>query len=433
MTADGVSIAYAISGSGPTLLLVPSPPDNHIGLEWEDPDGRAMIERWSAIRTVARYDGRGTGLSDREITSYTLDERLADAEAVASRLDDEPLAIVSAMHGAQVAIAYAVAHPERVSHLVLVNPFASGQEFTASPRIQAMERLLELDWNLFTENVGAMVFGFGNALAPRYGEFFRQCVTQPIASLIYKHMAVADVGELLPRITTPTLVIAATRFERVDSARRMAASIPGAELALQQSNPEDYEDEVARLAASFLGHEWPAPLRPPPSASGGLQTILVTDLAGHTPVMQRVGDFRGREILREHERLTRQALRAHGGTEVKTLGDGFIVSFPSAQRALECAVDLQKAVGESPVLCEHQLQVRIGINAGEPVAEDEDLFGASVITASRIAAQANGGEILVANVVRELVAGKSFLFAERGPLVLKGFDEPTRVWQLHGD
>jgi len=432
MTSDGVSIAYATSGAGPLLLSIPSPPDNHIGLEWEDADSRAGIEKWSSLRTLVRFDGRGTGLSDREISSYTLEDRLADAEAVVSRLGSEPLAIITGMHGCQVAVALAAAHPERVSQLVLVNPFAAGRDFTASPRIQAMERLLEFDWQLFTENVGALVFGFGSALAPRYGEFFRQCVSQQDAITIYRDMGKVDIGPLLPQIQVPTLVIAAPRFDRVDTARHVAAAIPNAELILQQSEPESYEDEVAGLAANFLGHEWPAAERTASAAAfGSLQIIVVTDLAGHTPVMQRVGDARGREILREHERLTRNALRAHGGTEVKTLGDGFIASFSSAQRALECAAALQRAVADSALLCEHQLQVRIGINAGEPVAEDDDLFGASVITASRIAAQAGGGEVLVANVVRELVAGKSFLFAERGPLVLKGFDEPTRVWQLH--
>jgi adenylate cyclase len=76
------------------------------------------------------------------------------------------------------------------------------------------------------------------------------------------------------------------------------------------------------------------------------------------------------------------------------------------------------------------IQVRVGLNAGEPIAEDEDLFGTAVIEAARIAAAAKGGEILVSNVVRELTKGKGFLFADRGEVPLKGFDEPVRLYEV---
>ncbi len=72
----------------------------------------------------------------------------------------------------------------------------------------------------------------------------------------------------------------------------------------------------------------------------------------------------------------------------------------------------------------------MGLNAGEPIEEDGDLFGATVILASRIAAKADGGEILVANAVRELCSGKGFLFSDRGEFVAKGFEEPVRVYQV---
>jgi len=146
-------------------------------------------------------------------------------------------------------------------------------------------------------------------------------------------------------------------------------------------------------------------------------------------MMQRLGDERGR-VLREHERITRAALDAHGGVEVKTMGDGFLGAFSSAVRAVECAAALQRAFAAHAESGGEPLRLRVGINAGEPIAEDDDLFGAAVILASRIAAQARGGEVLVADVVRQLVAGKSFLFAERGATNLAGFPEPVRTWEL---
>lgn len=147
-------------------------------------------------------------------------------------------------------------------------------------------------------------------------------------------------------------------------------------------------------------------------------------------MMQRLGDEAGRALLREHEIITREALAAYGGTEVKTMGDSFMASFGSATRALECATALQKAFADRNATTEEAMHIRVGLCAGEPIAEDDDLFGAAVIQAARIADQANGGEILLANVVRELAAGKGFMFADRGEIELRGFDDPVRLYEL---
>jgi class 3 adenylate cyclase len=132
-------------------------------------------------------------------------------------------------------------------------------------------------------------------------------------------------------------------------------------------------------------------------------------------------------VLREHERITRDVLKAHDGAEVKTMGDGFMASFGSVTKAVECAVALQRAFAGREG---EPLSVRVGLNAGEPIEEEGDLFGATVILAARIAAKAEGGEILVANAVRELCSGKGFLFADRGDFVAKGFEEPVRVYEV---
>jgi adenylate cyclase len=148
--------------------------------------------------------------------------------------------------------------------------------------------------------------------------------------------------------------------------------------------------------------------------------------------MQRLGDARGRDVLREHERITREALREHSGSEIKALGDGFLASFHSAQKALECAVALQQSFARlQPDASGEPLRLRIGINAGEPIAEDGDLFGAAVIAAARIAGKAQGGEILVSNVVRELASGKGFLFSNRGETAIRGLEDPIRLFELH--
>ncbi|MDP2950724.1 MAG: adenylate/guanylate cyclase domain-containing protein, partial [Chloroflexota bacterium] len=120
-------------------------------------------------------------------------------------------------------------------------------------------------------------------------------------------------------------------------------------------------------------------------------------------------------------------------SEVKTMGDGFMASFGSATRALECAIAIQRAFAAPPegaASSAPTIRVRIGLNAGEPIAEEDDLFGAAVIRAARIAAMAQGGEILVANVVRELAEGKGFMFGDRGEVALRGFDDPVRLFEV---
>jgi class 3 adenylate cyclase len=161
----------------------------------------------------------------------------------------------------------------------------------------------------------------------------------------------------------------------------------------------------------------------------GLRTILFTDLVEHTQMMTRLGDDKGRELLREHERIIREALKAHGGSEVKSMGDGFMASFGSVTKAVECAVSVQRAFEGN----ENGLRVRIGLNAGEPVEDEGDLFGSTVILAARIAAIAEAGEILVSDVIRQLLSGKAFLFNDRGEHALKGFEDPVRVFEVSWD
>ena len=104
-----------------------------------------------------------------------------------------------------------------------------------------------------------------------------------------------------------------------------------------------------------------------------------------------------------------------------------MASFSSASGALECAVAIQRAVEGRG---DEQLRVHVGLNAGEPVAEEQDLFGTAVQLARRICDQADGGEILASDVVRQLAAGKGFLFADRGEIALRGFEDPVRLYEV---
>ena len=135
-------------------------------------------------------------------------------------------------------------------------------------------------------------------------------------------------------------------------------------------------------------------------------TVMFTDIENSTMLAEKYGDTQWMQVLRAHNEIVRKALRTYGGNEIKSQGDGFMLAFPSARRALMCAVAIQQEVDRhgraNPA---EGVRVRIGLHTGEAIAEGGDLFGRHVILAARIAGYAEGGQILVSHLVRELVAG----------------------------
>ena len=158
--------------------------------------------------------------------------------------------------------------------------------------------------------------------------------------------------------------------------------------------------------------------------SSAFQSILFTDLEASTAVTQRLGDDGAQELLREHNGTVRSALGDHSGREVKHTGDGIMASFPSAVSAVTAALQIQRDLENA------ELRVRVGVNAGEPIAEDDDLFGTAVQMAARITDRADPGQVLVSRVVADLCAGKSFLFASVGAATMKGFDDPIELFEV---
>ena len=165
----------------------------------------------------------------------------------------------------------------------------------------------------------------------------------------------------------------------------------------------------------------------------GTVTVLFTDLEGSTDLATRRGDEAAQEVLRAQRQLVRRQVESHSGHEVKSTGDGFMVAFTSARRALACAVEIQRALEEHNrrQLPDQQLRVRIGLNTGEAIREESDLFGAAVNAAARVAAKAKGGQILVSELVKDLVGlDIDVPLADRGRFRLKGFPERWRLFEV---
>jgi class 3 adenylate cyclase len=431
-TADGVSIAFWSLGEGMPLVHMPLP-FTHIQMEWQMPEMRRWYERLAQRRKLIRYDSAGTGLSDRDVADMSFDARTLDVEAVADRLGLGRFALFGPIHSGPLAIAYAARRPERVSHLILWGAYAQASEWSGSPRVQATRALADMDWETYTETAAHALLGWSEGEpARRFAALIRESVTPERLRAAVARLGEVDVAPLLPQVKAPTLVLTRREFGfELDVPRGLAARIPDARLALLEgaSAAPYLGDTEAVLSAidEFLGEGEEAAAAAAPS---GLVTILFTDVEESTLLTQRLGDAKARDVLRAHERMVREALKAHSGSEIKAMGDGFMASFSSATRALECAIAMQRAFAEHSETAEEPIRVRVGLNAGEPIAEEEDLFGTAVILAARIAAKAEGGEILAANVVRELAAGKGFLFSDRGDVALRGFEDPVRLFEL---
>jgi len=381
------------------------------------------------------------------VTEFSLDALVLDLEAVAERLSLETFALLATINLGPVAVAYAARHPERVSHLILWCSWARGGDVWRSPQLQGIRALRDKDWELYTETVAHAYLGWSEAEAARgMAAFLRECTTWQTAQAAQGAVEEFDATALLPQVKAPTLVLHRRQFPVFDVAvaRGLASRIPDARLALLEgaSAAPWVGDVEAVLSAidEFLGEGEEAGAAAEALGPGAFRTILFTDVEGSTALTQRLGDAKARDILRAHERMVREALKAHGGSEVKTMGDGFMASFSSATRALECAIAMQRAFAAHNEAAAARpstgsgraevIRVRIGLNAGEPIAEEEDLFGTAVQLAARICAQAEPGEILAPIVVRELAAGKGFLLADRGDVALRGFEDPVRLYEV---
>jgi class 3 adenylate cyclase len=428
---DGVRIAYSVIGEGPPHVLDGDPLGSHAQLMWSHPVIGRFLGELVRHNTLITYDPRGVGLSDR-VMPLSLDEAVQDLEAVIARVGVETFALTATQTSVPAAVTFAARNPQRVTRLAFVDGFARTSDLLDTPQARAVIAAAASDFGMATEALGAAAFGAGREESRDHGAFIRACVgPEYFAHAV--NMRDFDASEAAKLIRVPALVLRHRGLQYVteEMTRDLASLIPDSRLVTVDGLWADDPAGVATRIAEFINTGEPERAGPERGvARGGLRTVLWTDLVGHTEMMQRLGDAKGRGVLREHERITRDTLKQHGGAEVKTMGDGFMASFGSVNGAMECAIALQQAFAARNESASDRLEVRAGLNAGEPIEEDGDLFGSTVILAARIAGQASGGEILVADVVRQLASGKDFLFSDRGVADLKGFDEPVRLYEV---
>lgn len=430
-TPDGVGLAVESRGSGPTLVHVRGW-ISHLDLMWDGPRFRAFFEPLTSHVQLVRYDSRGNGLSESPTEPVTFDGLVADLEAVIDRLALADVTLLGDSYGGPIALAYAATHPERVKSLILANTYATFADSSSQKQREAMASIV----SLLRNDPGAAYYVLAGRTNPEQrpdpsrewnGRRALREMQPQVLSELYEVGFTVDVREQLARVTCPALVMHRTEARAIPIAlgRRLAARLPDAEFVELTGSSANLWDEAPseafRLICDFLG--LPAHYDSPVGRSGtSTVTLLFTDLESSTAFTARVGDERAQEVLRGHNSTVRTALGHYDGREVKHTGDGIMASFQSAVSAIEAALKIHDDLANA------EIRVRIGLNAGEPIAEDDDYFGTAVQLASRITDHAEPGQVLVSDVVRQLCAGKGFTFTSAGSAELKGFDEPIALY-----
>jgi len=253
--SDGVRLAYAIAGSGPTLVKTANWM-NHLEYDWESPIWGHLIRGLAREHTLIRYDARGNGMSDWDVDEISLDAWVSDLEAVVDAASIERFPLLGISQGCAVSVAYAVRHPERVSHLVLYGGFALGGKKRApaeKEKRNAMMTLMRLGWGADNPGFREMFTGqFIPGATPEQHAFFnelqRKTTSPECAARFFDVAGDIDVSDLLARVAMPTLVMHARGDLIVpfEAARQLAAGIPGAHfIALQGQNHLFLQDEPA--------------------------------------------------------------------------------------------------------------------------------------------------------------------------------------------
>jgi class 3 adenylate cyclase len=433
-TSDGVNIAYAVFGEGTPLVYVTEVAGVHFYSEFSLAR-RATDQLTSSGFQVIRHDGRGTGSSDRAARDFSLEARLRDLEAVVNGLDLERFTLVGHLDGGLTAVAYATRHSERVSHLVLRDPYRSTTDFheffPGRRTLRVLRPVAKENWELVTLNQAHLRFGFTDSeVAKEYAAALQSAMSASVWVERWDASDHIDVTELLGAVLAPTLIILDTDLwgrrsaaggDLRTAAMRVAAAIPGARLLAT--------DDFAGAVAEFLREGKRVPEPPLPS---GMTAILFTDIANSTALTERLGDAAFRAKARELGGLLRAVVRECAGAPVEgpTLGDGVLAVFTSAREAIEAARRCA-AAGESAGLPLH-----LGVHAGDVTREKDpdgrdNVYGGAVNIASRIAGLSAAGEVLVSETVRSLARTSGGVsFEDRGRRRLKGVGDTVRVWAV---
>lgn len=423
-----VHIAYQVFGEGPVDMISVLPFVSNIENFWDEPE----LARWqrhlgSRVRIVM-FDKRGTGLSDRVGALPGLDQRMDDVRAVMDAAGINQAALFGVSEGGPLAALFAATYPDRCRALVLYGAFARFSSWI--PTDEAFAALLgyiDQGWG-----TGASLPYFAPsrqgdpAFQNWWGRFERLGASPTAVADLMRMNSQIDVSDIVSSIRVPTLVIHRTGDVtiNVEGGRFLAASIPGARYVELPGVDHlfwvgDNAIEIADLIGDFLTGS-----KAQVVADRMLATVLFTDIAGSTEKAATLGDRRWRDLLDAHHATVRRNILRFRGREIKTLGDGFLVTFDGPARAVRCACAIADEVRSLGI------EIRAGLHTGECEEIGADIGGIAVHIGARVAALAGPSQVFVSSTVKDLVAGSGLRFVDRGEHSFKGVPGDWRIFAV---
>jgi pimeloyl-ACP methyl ester carboxylesterase len=432
-----VSIAYQVIGDAPFDLVWTPGAFSNVELTWEDPDQARFFRALASFSRLIIFDKRGTGLSDRVAGIADLETRMDDIRAVMDAADSERAVIVGVSEGGPMALLFAATYVERTHALV---NYGSLPRFVRGPGFPWREPKHEYladreeDARNWGSEKAAREFLESEGLEPTPEEVARVARRRRLSGSPGAVMQLArmnaeiDARPVLSTIRVPTLVV--HRLEDpipIEGARWMAEQIPGARFVELPGGPHlPFLGDWEALVGAIRDFAVPICTAGAEPYEGVLATVLFTDLVGSTARAAELGDRGWRELLEQHHARIRQQLTLFRGVEVDTAGDGFFARFDGPARAIRCACTIRDVLGELG------LEIRAGLHTGECEVVDGKVAGIAVSIGARVAAQADPGEVLVSQTVKDLVAGSGLEFQDRGAAELKGVPGEWRLYAVAG-
>jgi pimeloyl-ACP methyl ester carboxylesterase len=427
------SIAYQVVGDGPLDLVLVLGFATHLELQWEGAPFARFCERLASFSRLILFDKRGNGLSDPVPEVPTLEQRIDDVRAVMDAARSERAALFGVSEGGPMSIMFAATHPERATALVLHGAMARTTEAPDYPWGSPAEALRESAAEFIAPNWGRDAEGMVELFAPSFtgdprtlellARLERNAASPAMVGQIFEMFLRTDVRDILPTIHIPTLVTH-RRGDRVvnwRAGRDLAERIEGAEYVELEGIDHlpwagDSDAVVGEVQEFLTG------VRSAAEPDRVLATVMFTDICGSTERAAELGDANWRDLLQAHQTAVRRDLERFRGREIKTLGDGSLVTFDGPARAIQCGHAIAQTARSLG------LQERIGIHSGEVEVMEEDVGGIAVHIAARVGALAGAGEVLVTSTVKDLVAGSDIQFDDRGVQQLKGIPDEWRLF-----
>ncbi len=443
LAADGLRLAYQSFGEGPRLLIAPALISN-MEVSWEHESIVRVNELLARHVTVATFDKRGVGLSDRPESSPTLDERVSDIVAVMDALGWDKASVLGISEGGIMTQLFAALHPERVERLVLHNTMTPTRYWSRIPSFMRDDDLPLLSQNEararfdhlvdgWPENADEFVEWFmpdqieNTSFVRWVGRFQRLAASPRDFRRQVESILTIDADDAPERIVSPTLVIHVRRDRVIPvvMGRVLADVISGAQY-IEIAGDDHFSwaapnwREVVEPLIEFVTD---APVRK--DRARRFATVLFTDIVDSTRQSARMGDATWRARLDDHDRLARKLVDAHNGRVVKSTGDGFLVVFGVPSDAIQCGIAFCRE------LANLGLQIRAGAHAGEIEAHDDgDISGIAVNLAARVEEAAADGQLWVSSTVRDMMLGGTTPFDDRGEYRLKGIDGNWRLFAV---